>query len=185
MVFDLGISNKELQTPVVKHRLEKWPSNTRKALGGYTLACYKAERSRAARVVFRTHCLSQTKFPLFTHREAEHPPQWCSCGAWEDLLYARTVWPVTHTGKMRPGASACRSLFIYYYSVQLASMKITFFSSLAGQPWLVWTTPRSKVALGLWGCAAPLGIWWALGAQGEQTASATASPHPVYFVNTE
>lgn len=75
MVSDLGTSNKDLQTPVVKHRSEKRPSNIRKALGGYMLACYKAARSRAAGDVFRNHCPSQIMFPLITHHRGKAPFQ--------------------------------------------------------------------------------------------------------------
>lgn len=84
---------------------------------------------------------------------------------------------------------ARRSLFVYNCSIQLASMKITFFFfSLAGQPWRVWTVTRLNLPPGSWGCAALLGTSAAalgLGAQGEQTTLPSASPHAVYFINTE
>lgn len=48
---------------------------------------------------------------------------------------------------------ARKSLFVYCCSIQLSSMKITFFSFHAGQLWPVRAMPRLKLAPGPWGCA--------------------------------
>lgn len=72
MVSDLySTSNKDLQTPAVKHRSAKRPSNTRQGSRGCRLACYKAVRSRAVTDVFRSCCPFQTAFPLITHRRRQ------------------------------------------------------------------------------------------------------------------
>lgn len=70
MVSDvLSTSNKDVQTPLVKHRSEERPSKIRKASIVCRLAHYKAARSRAATDVFRSRCPSWTAFPLITcHR---------------------------------------------------------------------------------------------------------------------
>lgn len=72
VVSDLhSTSNKDLQTPAVKHGSEKRPSNTRQGSRGRRLARYKAVRSRAVTDVFRSCCPFQTAFPLITHRRRQ------------------------------------------------------------------------------------------------------------------
>lgn len=174
-----------------------------------------------------SHRHVQEPLPISDHiptdhrsREAEHP---CSGpdtprhphGAWEDLFCAHTARPVWVTqvrwdSGLQYVKESRRSLFVYYYSIQLASMKIimfcllclfvlfificcccvwVFFSSLPSfLTWLFWSTPRSRFAPGPWGCTAlpgPSAAATDLGAQGEQTTLSAASPHPVYFINTE